>query len=66
MLVRRLGLALDDEHARLAAQFSGDTARMELLDRLVAELKRVLPAAVRGATGTQNPDSPQSADDGRL
>lgn len=66
MLVRRLGLALDDEHARLAAQFGGDAAQAELLDRLVAELKRALPAAVRAATGVQKPDAPQGNDDGRL
>ncbi len=66
MLVRRLGLALDEEHVRLAAQFGGDAAQANLLDRLVAELKRALPAAVRAATGVQKPDAPQAIDDGRL
>ena len=48
-IVRRMSLALDSEHARLTAQLAGDGAQMRMLDRLVIELKRALPAAVRAA-----------------
>ena len=50
LVVRRLALALDAEHARLSAEIGGDTNQLRMLDRLVAELKHALPAAVRAAT----------------
>jgi hypothetical protein len=37
-----------------------------MLDRLVAELKRALPAAVRAAITVKTPDPSQLDDDGRL
>ncbi|MFL6581413.1 MAG: hypothetical protein ACJ8G2_11790 [Burkholderiales bacterium] len=49
VIVRRLALALDAEHARLSAEIGGDTNQLGILDRLVAELKHALPAAVRAA-----------------
>jgi hypothetical protein len=49
LIVRRMALALDAEHARLSAEIGGDIHQLRVLDRLVAELKHALPAAVRAA-----------------
>jgi len=61
-----MAVALEAEHARLLAQIGGDTAQAHMLDRLVAELKRALPAAVRAAITVKTPDPSQLDDDGRL
>ena len=66
LILRRMAVALEAEHARLLAQIGGDTAQAHMLDRLVAELKRALPAAVRAAITVKTPDPPQLDDDGRL
>ncbi len=66
LILRRMALSLDAEHARLRAQLGGDAAQIQLLDRLVAELKRALPAAVRSAVTDRTPDSARTGDDGRL
>ncbi|HEX4985452.1 MAG TPA: hypothetical protein VFV71_05190 [Burkholderiales bacterium] len=49
LILRRLVLALDAEHDRLRALAGADVEQVRQLDRLVAELKRVLPGAVRAA-----------------
>jgi hypothetical protein len=66
LILRRMAVALEAEHARLLAQIGGDTAQAHMLDRLVAELKRALPAAVRAAITVKTPDPSQLDDDGRL
>jgi hypothetical protein len=66
LIVRRMALALDAEHARLLAEMGGDANQAYLLDRLVAELKHALPAAVRAAILDKVPDSPRRGDDGQL
>ena len=66
LILRRMAVALDAEHARLRAQVGSDSAQMQLLDRLVAELKRALPAAVRAAITDKAPDPAQPGDDARL
>jgi hypothetical protein len=65
-IVRRMSMALDAEHARLAAQIGGDATQVRLLDRLVAELKRALPAAVRAAINDKTPGSARPGGDGQL
>jgi hypothetical protein len=57
LIVRRMALALDAEHARLSGEIGGDTNQLRILDRLVAELKHALPAAVRAAILDKVPDS---------
>lgn len=66
LILRRMAIALEAEHARLLAQIGGDAAQARMLDRLVAELKRVLPAAVRAAITANAPAPAQRDDDGRL
>ena len=66
LILRRMAVALEAEHARLRAQIGGDAAQAHMLDRLVAELKRALPAAVRAAITNKTPDPAQPGDDGRL
>lgn len=66
LILRRLAIALDTEHARLRAQLGGDAAQTHTLDRLVAELKRALPGAVRSAITDKAADPAQSGGDGRL
>ena len=55
MILRRMALALDAEHARLLAQIGSDAVQARMLDRLVAELKHALPAAVRAAITDKTP-----------
>jgi len=66
LILRRMAVALEAEHARLLAQIGGDAAQAHMLDRLVAELKRALPAAVRAAITVKTPAPSQLDDDGRL
>ncbi len=66
LILRRMVIALEAEHARLLAQIGGDPAQARMLDRLVAELRRALPAAVRAALTVKTPDPTQRDDDGRL
>jgi len=66
LILRRMAVALDAEHARLRAQIGGDATQTHMLDRLVAELKRALPGAVRGAITDRNTDPAQPGGDGRL
>jgi hypothetical protein len=66
LILRGMALALENEHARLLAQIGGDAARAHMLDRLVAELRRALPAAVRAAITVKTPEPSQLDDDGRL
>lgn len=66
LIVRRMAMALEAEHARLLAQIGGDVLQARMLDRLVAELKRALPAAVRAAITDKTPAPTQREDDGRL
>jgi hypothetical protein len=66
LILRRMAVALEAEHARLLAQMGGDAAQAHMLDRLVAELRRALPAAVRAAITVKAPDPSQLDDDGRL
>jgi hypothetical protein len=61
-----MSMALDAEHARLAAQIGGDATQVRLLDRLVAELKRALPAAVRAAINDKTAGSARPGSDGQL
>jgi hypothetical protein len=67
LILQRLGIALDVEHIRLLAQIDrNDAEQARMLDRLVAELKRALPGAVRSAIKDKALDPPQPEDDGRL
>ena len=66
LILRRMAIALEAEHARLHAQIGADPAHARILDRLVAELKRALPGAVRGAITGTAPDLAKPGDDGRL
>jgi hypothetical protein len=50
LILRRMAAALEAEQARLLAQIGTDETQAGMLERLVAELKRSLPAAVRAAT----------------
>ena len=67
LLLRRMSIALDAEHIRLLAQIDrNDAEQARMLDRLVGELKRALPGAVRAALA-QNMSAPsQREDDGPL
>ena len=66
LIVRRMALALDAEHARLSAAMGGDVNQLKMLDHLVAELKHALPAAVRAAIIDGAPGSFRQRDDGQL
>jgi len=66
LILRRMAVAIDAEHARLQTQIAGDPVHTQMLDRLVAELKRALPAAVRAAITDKETDPTQSGGDGRL
>lgn len=66
LILRRMAIALEAEHARLLAQIGGDVVQARMLDRLVAELKRALPAAVRAAITDKTPDPTRPGGDGRL
>jgi len=66
LILRRMVIALEAEHARLLAQIGGDPAQVRMLDRLVAELRRALPAAVRAALTVKTPGPVQRDDDARL
>jgi hypothetical protein len=66
LILRRMAVALDAEHARLRVKVGGDTNQIHMLDRLVAELKRALPGAVRSAITDQATDPVQPGGDGRL
>lgn len=57
LLLRRMAAALEAEQARMLAQIGTDETQAGMLERLVAELKRSLPAAVRAAT-THKPTDP--------
>jgi hypothetical protein len=66
LILRRMAIALDAEHLRLLAQIDrSDAAQARMLDRLVGELKRALPRAVRAALSVRSSD-PRSEDDGQL
>lgn len=60
LLLRRMAAALEAEQARMLAQIGTDETQAGMLERLVAELKRSLPAAVRAAT-THEPTDPDQA-----
>jgi hypothetical protein len=67
LILRRMAIALDAEHIRLLAQIDrNDTQQARMLDRLVAELKRALPGAVRAALAQSRSAPSQPDDDGRL
>ena len=66
LILRRMAVALDAERARLMTQMAGDPAQLRMLDRLVAELKRALPAALRAAITDKAADPTQPGGDGRL
>lgn len=66
LILRRMALALEAEHARLLSQVGGDAVHARMLDRLVAELRRVLPAALRAALADKAADPARPGDDGRL
>ncbi|MBI3529544.1 MAG: hypothetical protein HY067_16450 [Betaproteobacteria bacterium] len=66
LILRRMAIALEAEHARLRTQIGGDAMQARMLDRLVAELRRALPAAVRAAITVKTPDPSRPDDDGRL
>jgi hypothetical protein len=67
LILRRMAIALDAEHIRLLAQIDrSDAAQARMLDRLVGELKRALPGAVRAALA-KNMSIPSLPDeDGQL
>ena len=59
LLLQRMEIALDAEHIRQLAQIDRDDAeKARMLDRLVAELKRVLPGIVTAVTGNGPAESP--------
>lgn len=67
LLLRRMSIALDAEHLRLLSQIDrNDTEQARMLDRLVGELKRVLPGAVRAALAQKMSAPSQPDDDGQL
>ena len=67
LILRRMAIALDAEHIRLLAQIDrNDAEQARMLDRLVGELKRALPGAVRAALAQYIPAPSQPDDDGRL
>ena len=67
LILQRMAIALDAEHIRLLAQIDrSDAQQARMLSRLVGELKRALPGAVRAALTVKTPDPTQRDDDGRL
>ena len=66
LILRRMAIAIEAEHARLREQLSGDATQARMLDRLVAELRRALPAAVRDAITVKTAESSRPDDNGRL
>jgi len=67
LILRRMAIALDAEHIRLLAQIDRqDIEQARMLDRLVGELKRALPGAVRAALAQTMSAPAQSDDDGQL
>lgn len=66
VILRRMAVALEAEQARLLAQIGDDPVQARLLERLVAELKRALPAAVRAALTERPTDPASSGEEGRL
>lgn len=54
-LLRRMAGALEAEQARLLTSIGNDPVQAALLERLVTELKRALPAAVRVALRPRAP-----------
>jgi len=67
MLLRRMSIALDAEHIRLLSQIDrNDAEQARMLERLVGELKRVLPGAVRAALAQNISALSQPDDDGQL
>ena len=56
LILRRLAAAIEAEQARLLAQVGSDETQAGMLERLVLELKRSLPAAVRAAVTPADPD----------
>ncbi len=67
MLLQRMAIALDAEHIRLLAQIDrSDAEQARMLDRLVGELKRALPGAVRAALGQSMSAPSQSDTDAQL
>jgi len=67
LILRRMSIALDAEHIRLLAQIDRSDAQQALmLERLVGELKRALPGAVRAALAQTLSTPSQPDDDGPL
>ena len=67
LILRRMSIALDAEHIRLLAQIDrSDALQARMLDRLVGELKRALPGAVRAALAQSLPTPSRPGDDGPL
>jgi hypothetical protein len=66
LILRRMAVALEAEQARLLAQMGNDAAQARMLERLVAELKRALPAAVRAAITDKTSDPAVFRNDSRL
>jgi hypothetical protein len=67
LIVQRMAIALDAEHIRLLAQVDrNDAEQARMLDRLVGELKRALPGAVRAALAQNISASSQPDVDGQL
>ena len=67
LILRRMSIALDAEHIRLLAQIDrSDAKQARMLDRLVGEIKRALPGAVRAALAQSWSTPSQPGDDGPL
>jgi hypothetical protein len=67
LILQRMAIALDAEHIRLLAQIDrNDAEQARMLDRLVGELKRALPGAVRAALAQNMSATSQPDDDGQL
>ncbi len=67
LILRRMAIALDAEHIRLLAQIDrSDAGQAGMLDRLVGELKRALPGAVRAALAQTRSVPARPEDDGQL
>ena len=66
LILRRMAVSLEAEQARLLAQMGNDAALARMLERLVAELKRALPAAVRAAITDKTSDPAVFRNDSRL
>ena len=67
LLLQRMAIALDAEHIRLLTQIDrDDTEQARMLDRLVGELKRALPGALRAALAQNVSAESRPGDDGSL